>query len=148
MNKNIIETLLGGLVIVVALFFGAKLYNGYMSNNQQQTYTVYALFNNSGGIETGADVRISGVNIGKVSKVSLDNENYKAKVEMNITNTIVLPVDSVVAISSDGLIGGKYINIKSGEKTEFVEKNAQVENSKDVVTLEEMLGKLIFLNTE
>ena len=122
MNKNIFETLLGAVVIIVAVFFGAKLYNGYMENNQQQTYAVYALFNNSGGIETGSDVRISGVSIGRVSNVSLDNENYKAKIEMDIVDTIVLPVDSIVAISSDGLIGGKYITLNRARKPNLLKK--------------------------
>ncbi len=148
MNKNIFETALGLIVIIVAIVFGFKLYEQFNINNQSEKYIVYALFNNSGGIKNGADVRISGVRIGKILNVSLDNENYKAKIKMEISDNIVLSKDSVVEVASDGFIGGKYIRIISGTDTKFVKQNSELTKTKDIVSLEQMLGKLIFLTTD
>ncbi|MFL2659979.1 MAG: MlaD family protein [Alphaproteobacteria bacterium] len=148
MNKNIFETILGVIVIIVAMVFGFKLYEQFNINNQSKSYIVYALFNNSGGIKKGADVRISGVRIGKILDVNLDNENYKAKIKMEISDKISLSKDSVVEIASDGFIGGKYVRIISGTDTKLIEQNSELENTKDIVSLEQMLGKLIFLTTD
>ena len=148
MNKNIFETILGVIVIIVAIVFGFKLYEQFNINNQSKNYIVYALFNNSGGIKKGADVRISGVRIGKILDVNLDNENYKAKIKMEISDKIELSKDSVVEIASDGFIGGKYVRIISGTDTKLIKQNSELKNTKDIVSLEQMLGKLIFLTTD
>ena len=148
MNKNIFETILGAIVIIVAIVFGFKLYEQFNINNQSKNYTIYALFNNSGGVKKGADVRISGVRIGKILDVNLDNENYKAKIKMEISDKIVLSKDSIVEIASDGFIGGKYIRIILGTDTKLLNQNSELKNTKDIVSLEQMLGKLIFLTTD
>ncbi|MGB1361579.1 MAG: MlaD family protein [Alphaproteobacteria bacterium] len=148
MNRSIFETLLGALVIIVAIGFGSKLYQGFKVSDSNKSYHVYALFNNSGGLQKGADVRIAGVTVGKVVKVSLDNEEYKAKIEMKISQDVELPADSVIEIASDGFIGGKYVRVQAGVSSEKIGDNTTAENSKDVVSIEQMLGKLIFLTTE
>jgi len=148
MNRNIFETILGAIVIIVAIVFGFKLYEQFNINNQSKNYIVYALFNNSGGIKKGADVRMSGVRIGKILDVNLDNENYKAKIKMEISDKIGLSKDSIVEIASDGFIGGKYVRIISGTDTKLIKQNSELENTKDIVSLEQMLGKLIFLTTD
>ena len=148
MKRSLFETLLGALVLLTAIIFIVYGYNAKQLKKIEKTYSVSTFFNNAGGLKSGADVRISGVVVGKVKRVILDNDNFKARVDIKISQDIALPTDTVVEIASDGFIGGKYIRLNTGNETTIIPKDGVLNNSKDVVTLEQMIGKFIFLTTQ
>jgi len=93
-------------------------------------------------------VRVGGVRIGSVADQSVDMTDYRAVVHMTIRPDIRLPEDSVASVSSEGLLGGKYIRIDPGASKTMLVDNGEIANTKDIVSLEEMLGKVIFLVTD
>ena len=147
MRRNVIETVLGAVVLLVAGVFLAFAYN---SADLQQVagYQIAARFNAVDGLTKGSDVRVGGVKIGSVLDQSIDLESYQAVVTMSIRPDIALPEDSIAMVSSEGLLGGKYIRIDPGASKTHLADGSELSETRDIVSLEEMLGKVIFLVTD
>lgn len=147
MKRSIIETILGAVVLIVA---GVFLFFAYTSADIRPTrgYEITANFNAIDGLTVGSDVRLGGVKIGAVSELSIDQSVYQAVVTMMIQPRIKLPADTQVLISSDGLLGGKYVRLEPGASKTTLAAGGKLVNTKDVVGLEELLGKVIFLVTD
>lgn len=147
MNKRPVETIMGVVVVLVAAFFAYFAYN--VSDLQVvKGYDVTAKFLKVGGLNVGSDVRINGIKVGTVIGQQLDNEDYTAEVKMSLASNIKLPVDSVVSIESDGLVGDKFIKINPGQSTEMLKNGDIIKNTKDFKTLEDMVGEIIFMVTD
>ena len=93
------------------------------------------------------EIRTAGVKVGTVVNETLDQKDYQAVVEMKINTRVKLPTDTAVRISSAGLLGGKYIKLEPGGSKDTVPAGGELKNTKDVISLEELLGKVIFLVT-
>ncbi|HLB79817.1 MAG TPA: MlaD family protein, partial [Dongiaceae bacterium] len=93
MNRNVIETIMGAVVLLVAVTFLAFAYT--TSNLRRvEGYEVIAKFNRIDGLENGSDVRMSGIKIGSVLDQRLDPETYLAVVRLSIADAVRLPLDS------------------------------------------------------
>jgi len=147
MTRNIIETVLGAVVLIVAGLFLAFAYS--TADLRPVTgYTVTARFNAIDGLTVGSDVRVGGVKIGSVIGQSVDMKEFRAVVRMTIRPDIRLPDDSVASVSSEGLFGGKYIRVDPGASATMLAADGEFTNTRDIVSLEELLGKVIFLVTD
>lgn len=143
MQKNIIETLMGAVVLVVAGVFFAFAYKG--SGMQIESgYTVKANFTNASGIALGSDVRIGGIKIGTVSDLSLDKDSYEAVLSMQIRAATQLPKDSSASVVSSGLLGEKYIQVTPGGDEAMLANGDKIEFTQSAINLEEMIGKFMF----
>lgn len=147
MNHNVIETVLGAVVLLVAGIF-LILALGAADVRRVDGYEVSANFAKIDGINPGIDVRISGVKVGSVVKTMLDPKTYQARVTMNISDNIQLPTDTVAKVSSEGLLGGKYMALEPGADDQMISKNGTIEYTQASLNLEEMIGKFIFSSVE
>jgi len=142
-NHNYFDFIIGTMVLVVAfLFFFSSFEKTHKTNSN--TYSLYAKFTNIEGINAGADVKISGVKIGTVSKQQLDNSSYKAVVYFDIDNNIKIPADSSIKVSSEGLLGSKYLAISVGSDEDFLQQNQEIPFTQSSVSFEDLLAKFIF----
>ena len=147
MNKKPIETIMGMVVLVVAVFFLLFAYR--VSDLQvEKGYELNAKFLKVGGLNIGSDVRINGIKVGTVVNQKLDNTDYLVDVILSISPEIKLPVDSEVAIVGDGLVGDKFIKIVPGKSKEYLKEGDTFANAKDFKTLEDMVGEIIFMVTD
>ena len=109
-----IEIIVGFLIVLITLmllFFGIFNFLSEKTNN----YNKYlAEFSASDGIIICSDVRLAGVKIGSVSNLNLNKETYLATVEISVDKTIKIPEDTEANISSDGLLGEKYVSLNVG----------------------------------
>ncbi len=146
MNKRPVETIMGLVVLLIA---GLFLYFAYSVSDIQAVkgYNIHAKFLKVGGLNVGADVMINGIKIGTVIGQSLDNESYDAKIKMSIASNIKLPRDSIAMISSNGLMGNKFIKIEPGKSSQLLENDDEITNTKDFKTIEDMVGEVIFMVT-
>ncbi|HWA68769.1 MAG TPA: outer membrane lipid asymmetry maintenance protein MlaD [Rhizomicrobium sp.] len=138
-QSNVTETLIGAVVVIVALGFLALTYlrtgTGSLSG-----YEVLARLPKVDGLGVGTDVRISGIKVGSVSDMVLDPKNYLVTVHMNIRSDIKLPTDSSMMITSSGILGSSYLSIApGGDETDikpggYIE-NTQAANSADLMSL-------------
>lgn len=108
------ETILGAIVAVVAIGFFAFAAAQAGQTGVSEGYDLTARFQRIDGINIGSDVRISGVKVGVVRAVALDNETYLARVTMALNDGVTVPDDSTARIASDGLLGGAYVAIEPG----------------------------------
>ena len=146
MNKRPVETIMGLVVLLIA---GLFLYFAYSVSDLQAVkgYNLTARFLKVGGLNIGADVMINGIKIGTVIGQSLDNETYDAEIKMSIASDVKLPKDSVAMISSNGLMGNKFIKIEPGKSEEILTEGDVMEQTKDFKTIEDMVGEVIFMVT-
>ncbi len=143
MKKINIETGVGIFIILGLLclaYLSVKL--GDVSLFGTEQYTVKARFANVTGLKKGAAVEIAGVRVGKVSNIRLDD--YEADVELLIDPDVKLQEDVIASIRTQGIIGDKYIKIKSGGADEYIGDNGEILETESAIELEELVSKYIF----
>jgi phospholipid/cholesterol/gamma-HCH transport system substrate-binding protein len=147
MRENLLETIIGGIVIFIA-----ALILGYAYVNTQDEdidgYNLKASFDRADGVVEGSDVKVSGIKVGKVSSLALDSGTYSAVATLLIYRHVNLPVDTSAAIVSESLLGGKYISLSPGSDDKILKPNEQIHYTQSSIMLESLIGKLIFNNDE
>lgn len=147
MRKKPVETIMGLVVLVIAILFLAFAYR--VSDLQVvKGYPLSAEFMKVGGLSIGSDVRINGIKVGTVTAQKLNSEDYLVDVTFSISSDIRLPKDSVVSIVSDGLIGDKFVKIEPGTADEYLQSGDSFVKTKDFKTIEDMVGEIIFMVTD
>ncbi len=142
-GRNMIETVMGAVVLVVAAMFLAFAYS-HSSLRAVSGYEVLARFDRVDGVSAGTDVRISGIKIGTVIDQRLDPDRYLAVVRMSIDPKIKLPTDTVAEVASEGLLGGRYLALIPGGETEMIKPGGEIKFTQSPVDLVQMLGKFMF----
>ena len=142
-GRNMIETVMGAVVLVVAAMFLAFAYS-HSSLRAVSGYEVQARFDRVDGVSAGTDVRISGIKIGTVIDQRLDPDRYLAVVRMSIDPKIKLPTDTVAEVASEGLLGGRYLALIPGGETDMIKPGGEIKFTQAPVDLVQMLGKFMF----
>lgn len=143
MKHNFFETITGAVVLLVAGIFFAF---GYQFSNSSRTETIKisAVFDRADGIAVGNDIRMGGVNVGHVSSMAIDKSNFKAIVSFDIDASLKIPADSSAEISSESLMGGKYINISPGGEDDVLKNGGVIKLTQSSISFENLLSKYIF----
>jgi phospholipid/cholesterol/gamma-HCH transport system substrate-binding protein len=144
MQNSIVETLIGAIVIAVAVLFLVFAYTSSGVGPISGGYDVIARFDKADGVNVGTDVRLSGIKIGTVQKLSLDPKTYNAVLTLGVANNVKLPDDSSVRITSDGLLGNQYLSIEPGGSMQMIRPGGQIENTQGSIDLIGLLGKFAF----
>ena len=142
MRYSLVEILLGAIVLLTAIGF---LILGMQSiNSQKDGYTISLIFGSTAGLKNGDDVKISGISVGKITKLELDLDDYNAKVNIIIDNNIKIPDDSSAKITSSSLLGGNFLDIIPGSSEQNLGPSDIIYDTTDPVSFTDMLGKVIF----
>ncbi len=147
MKRSLVETLLGGVVVLVA--------GGFLIFALQATevgtvegISLEARFLKVGGLEVGSDVRISGVKVGTVTDRVLDTDNFEAVVLFTVSGEVKLPLDTQAVVTSEGLLGNKYLRLIPGTATDMVADGGEITRTRDYRSLEDTVSEIIFLATD
>ena len=143
MSGNLVETLIGAVVLVVAGFF---LYFSYDKADvgAVEGYSLTAKFDKVDGVKVGSDVMLAGIKVGTVTDQDLDAEEYLAVLKISMSQKVKLPDDSAIKIVSDGLLGGKYLSIDPGGSEDYLEADDEIRFTQGAVDLTELIGKAIY----
>ena len=143
MSRNLVEILLGAAVLAVAVGFVVFAYtrSGVATVSG---YAVSAAFNRVDGIANGADVRIGGIKVGSVVARELDPETFRAVLRMSIDESVEIPTDSFAAVMSEGLLGGKFIDIQPGAEETLIADGGRFSFTQPSLLLEELIAKIGF----
>ena len=143
MSENVTEVLVGGVVLAAAVgFFAyAAQVGGYETGND--SYRLSASFRSADGIAIGTDVRLAGVRVGSVTDLSLNAETYRADVGFSVLGDILVPEDSAVAISSEGLLGGNFVELLPGGSFEYLAADDEIYDTQSSVSLVTLLLRYV-----
>ena len=144
MKQNIIETLVGFTVIIIALAFLVFAYKDANRNTRSDGYTLKASFQSAEGITKGSDVMLAGVKIGTVSDIALDKTSFFAWVNLNVEKGIKLPKDTRLEVATSGILGSRYISVIPGDSEEILTSGDQIKYTQSAINLESLIGKLIY----
>jgi phospholipid/cholesterol/gamma-HCH transport system substrate-binding protein len=111
--------------------------------SMERNYRIEAEFDNVTGLKVGAGIEIAGVNIGKVSDLSLEEDGL-AKVTMLVTREVKITGDAIASIRTQGLIGDKYIKITQGADEEMLQDGGVIFDTESSIDIEELVSKYIF----
>jgi phospholipid/cholesterol/gamma-HCH transport system substrate-binding protein len=143
MRYSLIEILMGAIVLIIAISF-LSLGMQSINNNQKVGYNISLIFGSSAGLKNGDNVKISGINVGKIISLDLDLEDYNAKVDIKLNQNIKIPDDSSARITSSTLLGGNFVDIIPGVSDTYMKSNDIIYNTSDPVSFTDMLGKIIY----
>ena len=143
MSGNVIETVMGAVVLVVAALF---LFFAYTTSQMRTVdgYTVTAQFTRVDGIRDGSDVRIAGVKVGSITAENLDPKTYLATLKMSINPEYKLPEDTVAEVISSSLLGDKYMALVPGGSDKNIPPGGQIKYTQATASLEDLIGQMIF----
>ena len=144
MKENKLEVIIGAVVIAVALGFVVFLYQSTgLSVSNSKHYELKADFRSADGIPVGTEIRLAGVKVGTVSDLSLNVETYRAEAELAIENEVDIPEDSALTVSSEGLLGGNFIEIIPGASYEYMQPGDEFLDTQGSVSLISLLLKFV-----
>ena len=145
-RHGVAETLTGACVLAVTAGFLAYAV-AHSGRSSASGYSLQANFDHIDGLTVGGDVRVAGVKVGTVTGERIDPKTFNAVVTMSVQNDIQLPKDSAAAITSESLLGGKYISLSPGGDDTTLKPGQTITITQSSVSLEELLGKFIFSAT-
>lgn len=124
-------------IAVLALKIGSGVWIG------ADTYVIEARFSNLGGLNPGSSVLIAGVSVGRVEAVRL-NDDYSATVKLRVRGGIKLPIDSMAAIKTSGLIGDKYLALSPGADARLLAAGGLITETESAIDLESLISRFAF----
>jgi phospholipid/cholesterol/gamma-HCH transport system substrate-binding protein len=127
---------LGSIAYLSLSVGGARLHSG-------NTIELFATFDQIADLKARAPVQISGVRVGQVTDVTLD-ESYRARVALRVDSSLALPYDSSASIVTSGLLGDRYIAIDLGAEDDMLVDGDEIAYTESALVLERILGKFLY----
>lgn len=142
-SENMTEVAVGGVVVAIAA--GFLFYAGQVTgfSDTPSEYPLTANFRSADGVSVGTDVRLAGVKVGRVTELALDPETYRARTTISVRDDIEVPDDSALSISSEGLLGGNFVEILPGGSPFYFAAGDEIEFTQGSVSLIGLLTKFV-----
>jgi phospholipid/cholesterol/gamma-HCH transport system substrate-binding protein len=145
MKKYSKETVVGIFVVIGLVCIGymtVKLGNvGFFGDN---TYSLFAKFNTVTGLREGNPVIMLGLDVGKVEKFTMDQENQQVMVEFKINKGIEVYDDAIASIKTEGLIGDKYVAIDPGGGGDLLANGDSITDTNSPTDIMDLVSKYAF----
>jgi len=109
-----------------------------------EVYTVYAEFDNIGGLKSRAPVKSAGVVVGRVNGIEFDTRSYKARVRLQVEKRFPFSKDTSAAILTSGLLGEQYVGLETGADSAMLDDNDRITLTQSAVVLEKLIGQFIY----
>jgi phospholipid/cholesterol/gamma-HCH transport system substrate-binding protein len=146
-RRSAIELAAGFAVLVVMAVLLAFAVIG-ADRKTDAGYQLGAVFAHIDGLDVGSDVRLAGITVGHVTSETVDPKSFKARVLFSVRPDIHLSSDTAAIITSDSLLGGKYIALSPGGETQLLKPGSMVTETQGSISLEQLLSKFIFSVTD
>lgn len=144
MGRNIVETIVGALVLVVA---GVFVFYAFAKSDRTTTgnsYELIARFGRIDGLKRGSDVTVSGVKVGTVTSIDLDRKTYQAVVHMSVVSGLQLSADTNAKVVSESLLGGMIVVLEPGGDKQMLKAGGEIEKTQDAISLTDLIAKVMF----
>ena len=142
MSKSPARDLIAGIFVILGILAVAVLAFRVGEDPFSETggMSLYATFDEASGLKRLAPVDIAGVRVGRVVAIELD-ENYRARVEMNLDANLELPIDTSASIVTAGVLGDRYVSLQLGGEEILLQPGEEIAFTESAVILERLIGK-------
>ncbi|MEL7105137.1 MAG: outer membrane lipid asymmetry maintenance protein MlaD [Pseudomonadota bacterium] len=144
MSNSATEVVAGGLVLAAAagfLIYATQFAD--LGGGGTGTYELSASFRSVEGVGVGTDVRLGGVKVGTVTALDLNPETFRAETMIAIDDEIILPDDTSVLISSEGLLGGSFVELLPGGSPFNIDPGGEILDTQSSVSLIQLLLRFV-----
>ena len=146
LKNSAVETLIGAVVVLIAAGFFFFAYQTSGKGTAAGAYRLSAEFDNAEGVNVGTDVRVAGVKIGSVVGFTLNPENFQARVQMELDPTVKLTEDATAKVTSEGLLGSKFIALEQGGAETILADGGEISNTQGAVDIWSLISQAMFEN--
>ena len=145
MKKFAMETTVGVFFFVGVLLIGIMTVKlGHVSLFGDKTYPLFARFTSVTGLRVGSPVYMFGIEVGRVERLTMDQKDQKAAVEVQIRQGIKVYDDAIATIKTEGLIGDKYLRIDPGGAGELLKPGGTITETQPDLDIADLIGKYAF----
>ena len=143
MRQNIFETLFGGCVFLIAVFFVIHVVT-VAQFSRQSHYQIVAEFPQIDGLSIGDDILMSGIKVGYISDLKLIRNPFRISAILEIRDDVQLWQDAVATVSTVGLFDGKYIALDPGGGEDvLIKPGEKIIYTQGSILLDETLWKMV-----
>jgi len=145
MKKYSMETFVGLFVVIGLLcvaYMTVKL--GKISIFADDYYLLYARFASVSGLRVGNPIEIGGIQVGRVERLSIDQEKQTAVVALKVRKDIKVYDDAGASVRTAGLIGDRFIKIDPGGAGEILKPGGIITETTSPMDIEELISKYAF----
>ena len=146
MKSDALETIVGGVVVVVAFLFLFFAWGAAGLGGASGGYRVSAQFDNISGINVGTDVRIAGIKVGTVVGQTLDPKSYQARLIMQLRPDVNLSDDTSAKITSEGLLGAQFVSLEPGGSDGKLKDGSEISYTQGSVDMWNLISQAMFSN--
>jgi len=144
-NQRRIEVVVGAFVLLGLICVGyLTIHLGELNLFETDSYRLRASFSNVGGLVEGSAVRISGVQVGQVRDIRLDQERFRVLVTFSVKKGIELSEDTMASIQTSGLIGDKYLSLSPGGMDRSLQPGDTIIDTQPPLNIQELVRKYVF----
>ncbi|MEM7295419.1 MAG: outer membrane lipid asymmetry maintenance protein MlaD [Pseudomonadota bacterium] len=143
MRQHTLELITGTAVLAITLGFLVVGAGKIGLGGTSTSYPLVASFRSADGIQVGSEVRLGGVKVGSVSDLALNSQTFRAEATLAIDTAVVLPDDSSIIISSEGLLGGNFVELQPGGSPFNYEAGDEVFDTQGAVSLISLLLRFV-----
>ncbi|MFH2093618.1 MAG: outer membrane lipid asymmetry maintenance protein MlaD [Pseudomonadota bacterium] len=130
------------MIVGIACLVYLSVHLGNVDLFGSDTFMIDARFGSIEGLEVGASVEIAGVQVGKVKKITL--EENEALLQMEIRKGTRITDDTIASIRTKGVIGDKFVKLAPGGSGTFLSDQDSLMDTESAISLEELISKYIF----
>ena len=145
MKKYSKETVVVIFVVIGLACIGymtVKLGNvGFLGDNM---YSLFAKFSTVTGLREGNPVNMLGLEIGRVEKFTMDQENQQVVVEFKINKGIEIYDDAIASVKTEGLIGDKYVAVDPGGGGDLLANGDTITDTNSPTDIMDLVSKYAF----
>ena len=145
MKKYTIETTVGIFLVIGLICIGYMTISlGHISIFGDNSYSLFARFNSVSGLRTGSLVYISGIEVGKVEQLNIDQKNQSSIVKMRIHKGINIYDDAIASIKTEGLIGDMFVSIDPGGAGSLLKPGGLIIETQPPLDIADLVSKYVF----
>jgi phospholipid/cholesterol/gamma-HCH transport system substrate-binding protein len=141
MSESRAEILAGAAVLAAAI--GFLVYAGQTTGYSADpgVYDLKASFRSVEGVRVGTDVRLAGVKVGTVTELTLNPQTFYADAVLSVQEAVVLPDDSAALVSSEGLLGGNFVELVPGGSPDNLAAGDEILDTQGAVSVISLMMK-------
>jgi len=145
MKKYSIETAVGIFLVFGLLCIGYMTVTlGHVSLIGDNSYSLFARFTTVTGLRVGSLVYISGIEVGRVEQLAIDQKNQQGVVEMRIRNGINIYDNAIASIKTEGLIGDMDVSIDPGGGGALLKPCGIITETQPPLDIADLISKYVF----